>query len=135
MTRMFVTAFDSTSFSFPSSSFSLPIDWFAPSSPPKKTTAVRKKKRGVKYGTPSLPRTIARHEVMVATLESRLAAGGMTVSELGKALGMSRQLALYHLKKLVAAGRIAMVLEPCPENQKVRFRCWALSRVNYSTAA
>jgi DNA-binding transcriptional ArsR family regulator len=49
---------------------------------------------------------------------------GLTVSEIARALGMSRQLMLYHVKKLAAHGLLVMQLEPCAENGGVRFRVW-----------
>lgn len=49
---------------------------------------------------------------------------GMTVSEIGTALGISRQLALYHLKKMAAASKLVMVLEPCVGNGGLQFRVW-----------
>lgn len=44
--------------------------------------------------------------------------------ELADVLGVSRQLALYHVKKLAAWAGVVMVLEPCAENGGLRFRCW-----------
>lgn len=49
---------------------------------------------------------------------------GWTVAELGLLLGMSRQLTLYHIKKLAATGQLLAELEPCTENGGLRFRVW-----------
>lgn len=54
----------------------------------------------------------------------RLVGDGLTVSEIGKALGCSRQLALYHVKKMTAAGQVVMVLGPCEANNGVQFKVW-----------
>lgn len=69
--------------------------------------------------SPATLRKYSRISAILAQLQE-----GLTVREIGKAMGMSRQLALYHLKRMVALGEIAMVLEPCAENGGVRFRCW-----------
>lgn len=50
---------------------------------------------------------------------------GLTVAEIGRALGMSRQLCLYHVKKMAASGLLVMQLEACLENGGVRFRVWS----------
>lgn len=71
------------------------------------------------YVTPATLRKYSRIVAILGQLQE-----GLTVRELGKALGMSRQLALYHLKRMAALGEIVMVLEPCEENGGVRFRCW-----------
>ncbi len=55
-----------------------------------------------------------------------LAAGlPFTVKAIGVALGISRQLALYHVKKMAATGQLTMVLEPCERNGGLQFRCWS----------
>lgn len=54
----------------------------------------------------------------------RLVGDGLTVSEIGKALGCSRQLALYHVKKMAAAGLVVMMLVPCAANSGVQFKVW-----------
>lgn len=74
------------------------------------------------YRAVSTPATVRRQGTIREIL--RLVEDGLTVSELGRALGMSRQLALYHVKKMAALGLIVMQLEPCEENGGVRFRIW-----------
>jgi predicted transcriptional regulator len=61
---------------------------------------------------------------------------GFTVRELAGELGISRQLALYHLKKMAATTQLVMVLEPCLESGGLRFRCWNEMRmvVNFTMA-
>jgi hypothetical protein len=70
----------------------------------------------------STGRTLDFQDQLVAALQG--ASLGFTVRELGEALGTSRQHALYHVKKAVAAGRIVMLLEPCEANAGLQFRCW-----------
>lgn len=50
---------------------------------------------------------------------------GLTVSELANALGIGRQLCLYHVKRLAASKGLVMVLEPCLDNGGLRFRVWS----------
>lgn len=57
------------------------------------------------------------------------AVGGFTVRELGEELGVSRQHALYHVKKAVASGRISMLLEPCEANGGLQFRVWSQAQL------
>lgn len=54
-----------------------------------------------------------------------LSEDGLTVAEIGRVLGVSRQAALYHVKKMAAEGQIVMQLEPCASNRGIRFRCWS----------
>lgn len=49
---------------------------------------------------------------------------GFSVRELARELGVSRQLTLYHLKKMAAKGMIVMQLEPMARNGQVQFRVW-----------
>jgi hypothetical protein len=56
---------------------------------------------------------------------------GASLRELAAELGVtlkgrpvSRQLAMYHVKKAVAAGLIALVLEPCARNGQLQYRAW-----------
>jgi hypothetical protein len=62
---------------------------------------------------------------------------GFTVRELAGELGMSRQLCLYHVKKMAATSQLVMILEPCLESGGLRFRVWNELRmiVNYRIAA
>jgi len=70
----------------------------------------------------STPRTLDFQDRLLDALAG--AVKGFSVRELGEELGVSRQHALYHLKKAVAAGRVVMLLEPCESNGGLRFRAW-----------
>lgn len=50
---------------------------------------------------------------------------GLTVAELSNALGISRQLCLYHVKRRAAQRGLVMVLEPCLDNGGLRYRVWS----------
>lgn len=88
--------------------------------PPARRT--RRRARTVNYRSRSTAATLAKQQRIRALLEST--PGGLTVAELGQALGISRQLALYHVKKLAAVYGLVMVLEPCLENGGLQYRCW-----------
>jgi DNA-binding CsgD family transcriptional regulator len=131
---MFLNAFDTTFPSFPGAG--LPV--YTVTMPPALKTRHKrgtKKRKPVNYHGRSSAKTV----VLQARVRELLARShsGFTVSQLGEELGISRQLALYHLKKMVATGQILMVLEPCRENSGVRFRCWDLAQmlVNFRAAA
>lgn len=74
------------------------------------------------YRSVSSPTTTLRQHNISAVLA--MSEDGLTVSEMARALGMSRQLALYHVKKMAASGSLVMQLEPCAENGGIRFRVW-----------
>ena len=60
-----------------------------------------------------------------AAIRDLLATGlSFTVRAIGDALGITRQLALYHIKKMAAQGRLIMVLEPCEKNGGLQFKVW-----------
>lgn len=86
--------------------------------------ARRRSKRAKRpdWTRPSKPRSLALQDRIAAILAR--CEGGLIVRELAELLGVSRQLALYHLKKLAARAGVVMVLEPCAENGGLRFRCW-----------
>lgn len=75
------------------------------------------------YRSTSKPRTLALQSQVAEWLE--LFTEGMTVSELASALGISRQLCLYHVKKLAATRGLVLQLEPCLENAGLRYRVWS----------
>lgn len=85
-------------------------------------SARRARKRRVNWRSKLTPKTIALHQRIAKILVQQ--ERGLIVRELADELGISRQLALYHLKKLAALGGIVMVLEPCAESGGLRFRCW-----------
>lgn len=81
-----------------------------------------KSKRTVNYHSRSRASTLAKQNLVLAHIATQ--GDGLTVVEVAALLGCSRQLALYHVKKMVATSQLVMVLEPCRENGGVRFRCW-----------
>lgn len=84
--------------------------------------APQPRRNRTRWDTKSTPKTVDFQSRVLAALNN--ARSGFTVRELGEELGMSRQHALYHVKKLVASGRITMVLEPCEANGGLQFRVW-----------
>jgi predicted ArsR family transcriptional regulator len=79
-------------------------------------------RRRVSYASASTPATVAK-QALIRELLSQ-AQDGFTVAEIGAALGISRQLALYHLKKMAASYQVTLILEPCIGNGQLQFRCW-----------
>ncbi len=75
------------------------------------------------YRAASTSRTILKQATIRRALA--LSEDGLTVAEVGRALGISRQAALYHVKKLAAQGQLVMQLEPCESNRGIRFRVWS----------
>lgn len=82
---------------------------------------MKAKTRTVNYRATSRPATLRKHRLIAALLAE---GDGLTVAEIGRALGMSRQLTLYHVKKMAATAQLVMVLEPCSNNGGVQFRVW-----------
>jgi hypothetical protein len=83
---------------------------------------MKRKRRVTKFQSVSKPATLAKQARIRAMLAG--AQDGFTVKELATTLGMSRQLCLYHLKKMVADYQLTMVLEPCLVNNGLQFRIW-----------
>jgi predicted transcriptional regulator len=83
---------------------------------------MKTKARKTNFASRSTAATLRKQEAILDLLQR--VGLGLTVKDVGAALGMSRQLALYHLKKMAAAGRLAMVLSPCERNGGVQFMCW-----------
>jgi len=88
---------------------------------PTKRRAPRAK-RSPNYRSASTTATLLKQKLIRELLE--LSGEGLTVAEIGRALGMSRQLALYHVKKLAASYGCAMLLEPCAINGGLQFKVW-----------
>jgi hypothetical protein len=62
----------------------------------------------------------------------RVAPSGLSISELAALVGCSRQLCLYHVKRLAAEGALSgvtAVLEPCARNGGVQYRVWSDERL------
>lgn len=74
------------------------------------------------YRSASTPATLRKQAKIRELLE--LAGEGLTVAEIGRALGISRQLALYHVKKMAATYQCAMLLEPCIGNGGLQYKVW-----------
>lgn len=74
----------------------------------------------------------AKRARLVAWL--RVAPSGLSVAELAALVGISRQLCLYHMKRLVATSRagasgVTAVLEPCARNGQTQYRVWDAERL------
>lgn len=75
------------------------------------------------YNAPTKPSTVSIQEEIRHWLQ--LFQDGFTMVELANALGISRQLALYHTKVMVAQQQgVVAVLGPCEANDGVQFRVW-----------
>jgi hypothetical protein len=80
-----------------------------------------KAKRSPNWRSGSTPATLHKQ----AAIRELLATGlPFTVRAIGEALGMSRQLALYHVKKMAATGQLVMMLEPCDINGGLQYKVW-----------
>jgi DNA-binding CsgD family transcriptional regulator len=77
---------------------------------------------GRRWKSASRPATTERQRAILRLLAA--APVGFSVSDVGRALGISRQLALYHVKKLAAAGELTMMLEPCEANGGLQYAVW-----------
>lgn len=105
----------------------LPLPARLPSSDIRELRPARQRAPAARRGRANwLSRSTARTQDFQDRLVAALAGArcGFSVRELGEELGVSRQHALYHVKKAVAAGRITMILEPCERNGGLQFRCW-----------
>ena len=100
----------------------------------KSRRAGRKPKRTVNYKSRNRPGTVAKQEAITRWL--RGADEGCTVSELAAVLGISRQLCLYHVKKMAAHAHLVMILEPCDGNGGLQYKVWDKMQlvVNYVPA-
>lgn len=98
--------------------------------PPQAPAKRRSRRRGAaQWSTASKTFSLELQGRVIAALAA--APKGATLRELAAELGatlkgrpVSRQLALYHVKKAVAAGLIALVLEPCARNGQLQYRAW-----------
>ena len=113
-------AFDSTS--EPTSIYTQIPSAYARAHTPTKRGRKPGSRRAPNYASRSTAATLAKQERIAELLE--LAGEGLTVAEIGRALGMSRQLALYHVKKMAASYGCAMILEPCSSNGGLQFKVW-----------
>lgn len=93
---------------------------------------MQKRRRTVNYRSESTLATLAKQEAILRW--TRKCTDGFSISEIAALLGVSRQLALYHLKKLAAAGELVMILGPCDSNSGLQYRIWDETQmvVNYT---
>jgi hypothetical protein len=96
---------------------------------PPKPARNRRRRGASQWSTASKTFTLEMQGRVVAALAA--ATRGMSLRELAAELGttlkgrpVSRQLALYHVKKAVAGGLISLVLEPCARNGQLQYRAW-----------
>lgn len=86
-----------------------------------------KARRSINYTSKSTTKTLAKQAVILRWL--RAADEGWSITELATLLGISRQLCLYHVKKLAASHGCVMILEPCDGNGGLRYRVWERSQL------
>jgi hypothetical protein len=84
--------------------------------------STKKKPRVVNYKSRSTMGTLTKQAQIMRWI--RVADEGFTVSEIAALLGISRQLALYHVKKMAATAQLIMVLEPCDGNGGLQYKIW-----------
>lgn len=89
---------------------------------PPRARRQRKQRRTVNWKSASTPRTLMYQARVRWLLEH--SEEGMPVKEMAADLGISRQLMLYHVKKMAATGQIVLVFEPCADNGGLRLRAW-----------
>lgn len=96
--------------------------------------ATTKKPRTINYKSKSTPKTLRLQADIRRWL--RVADEGFTVSEMAALIGISRQLCLYHVKKMAATSQIVMMLEPCDGNGGLQYKLWDATQmvVNYIPA-
>lgn len=106
-------------------------DWFlpAPTAPAheapvrrrRATKGKRKAARQPNYASANRGRSSRLQDAILALLAHH---DGMTLRDIGEAVGISRQLARYHVLKLVAHKRLLVILEACEGNGGVQYRVW-----------
>jgi len=89
---------------------------------PKPLVKKRGKRKEVNYRAANRKGTTRKQEEIRQLLATGLP---FSVKAVGVALGISRQLALYHVKKMAATGQLVMVLEPCERNGGLQFKVWS----------
>lgn len=91
---------------------------------PKPPVKAKPRPRPVNYRSASSPATVRKQLAIRELLTSAAAGEGVTVRQIAEQLHISRQLALYHVKKLVALGGCVALLGASPENGGVRYLVW-----------
>lgn len=84
-------------------------------------------RRRPNWRSPSTPKTVAIQTQLRAIL--RCSPSGLTVSEIASELGISRQNALYHVKKAAATAQLLMVSDTCEESGGLRWKLWNEDRL------
>lgn len=97
--------------------------------PAKRSPRRKKARRPVNYAGRNRPGTDRLHARIAALLEVH---DGLTLRDIGEAMGISRQLARYHILKMVAHKRLLVILEPCEGNGGVQYRVY--ERASYAAA-
>lgn len=88
-----------------------------------KARAKKTAKKEVNYAGKNQAKTDALHARILHVLQD--IGAGLTVREISEAVGISRQLCLYHVKKMVAHHTpVLAMLEPCDINGGVRYMVW-----------
>ena len=120
--------FDQTSFPF--AFLGQPSEPVArPEAPAQRKRARKRARRPVNYAGRNRPATDRLHARIAALLEVH---DGLTLRDIGEAMGISRQLARYHILKMVAHRRLLVILEPCEGNGGVQHRVY--ERAAYAAA-
>jgi predicted ArsR family transcriptional regulator len=88
-----------------------------------------RKSRAHNYASANRPATDRLHTRIAALLEVH---DGLTLRDIGEAMGISRQLARYHVLKMVAHRRLVVIVEPCEGNGGVQYRVY--ERAAYAAA-
>lgn len=97
----------------------------------KPARRAKAKKRSQNYQSRSTPATVRKQQEILRWV--RVADEGFTITEIAALLGISRQLCLYHVKKMAAISQLVMVLEPCDGNGGLQYKVWDHTQlvVNY----
>lgn len=123
-------SFDSESFDQRHPEFRIPLPEPARRTRKRRTVNGRKVRRGPNYAGRNTAKTQRLHDRIEALLQVH---DGLTLREIGEGVGISRQLARYHVLKMVAHRRLVVILEPCEVNGGVQYRVW--ERVSYAMQA
>lgn len=115
--------------SFEQTSFGFVFPMPETPAPAKRAPRRKKARRPVNYAGRNRPATDRLHARIAALLEVH---DGLTLRDIGEAMGISRQLARYHILKMVAHKRLLVILEPCEGNGGVQYRVY--ERAAYAAA-
>ncbi len=122
--------FTQTSFAFPELIIAEPV--IPPAAAPARRARRNRRsaaRKPVNYAGRNRPATDRLHARIAALLEVH---DGLTLRDIGEAMGISRQLARYHVLKMVAHRRLLVIVEPCEGNGGVQYRVY--ERAAYAAA-